>query len=150
MNKLILLLSVLILVISCSKETKYNNIPKISFLDLSHNLVKAGGDTLVKIRFDFEDGDGNIGFGTDNLFLMDSRSGDTIPFRIPEIPEKFNPKNGLKGVIVVEYPAALLLLRTDTAHLKRDTLTWAMFMKDEAKNASNVIVSTPLILVDSL
>jgi hypothetical protein len=139
-----------LVVFSCNKETKYSNIPKISFLDLSRSIVKAGSDSIINVRFKFEDGDGNIGFNTPKLIFIDSRSGDTTPFTIPVIPTEQSPENGISGVIVIDYNAGFLLLRPDTAHLKRDTLHWNIFMKDEAKNESNLIRTSDLILVDSL
>ena len=132
---------------SCNKETKYSNIPKIKFDRMSNSIIKAGSDSTIKIRIEFEDGDGNIGFGTNNLFLSDSRYNDTIPFMIPDIPEKFNPSNGLKGFIEIEYEAAFLLLRTDSLHVDSDTLYWDIYMKDKAGNASNTIRTSDLILV---
>jgi hypothetical protein len=140
-------LSLLILLLaSCNKETKYSNIPKISFLSISPSVVQAGGDSIVKIKFDFEDGDGNIGFGSENIFVKDSRDTSQIRFVIPTIPSKFNPENGLKGIIQIQYEAAFLLLRSDTSHLETDTLHWEIYMKDEAGNVSNIISTSDLIL----
>ncbi len=114
---------------------------------MSHSLVKAGSDSVIRIRFDFEDGDGNIGFGTNNLFLKDSRDTVFVPFMIPTIPDKFNPSAGLKGIIEVEYQAAFLLLRSDSLHLESDTLKWEIYMKDKAGNSSNTITTTQLVLI---
>lgn len=110
-------------------------------------MVKAGSDTDIVIRFDFEDGDGNIGFGKKNLVLRDSRFNDTIPYEIPTIEERYNPENGLKGIIQVSYSAAFLFLRTDSIHAETDTMKWFIYMRDEAGNVSNTIQSTDLILV---
>ena len=114
---------------------------------MSHGVVQAGKDTDIVIRFDFEDGDGNIGFGTKNLILSDSRFNDTIPYEIPKIEERYNPENGLKGIIQVSYNAAFLFTRTDSIHAERDTMYWNIYMKDQAGNVSNTIRTTDLILV---
>jgi hypothetical protein len=142
---LILSLSLLVM-FSCNKETKYSNIPKIKFLSSSHTSVQAGKDTNIIIRFEFEDGDGNIGFGTKNLILSDSRFNDTIPYEIPKIEERYNPSDGLKGIIQVSYSAAFLFLRNDSTHLESDTLYWNIYMKDQAGNQSNIIRTTDLVL----
>ncbi len=134
-------------ILSCNKKHKYSNIPKLTFKDLSDNIVKAGVDKVIYINFYFEDGDGNIGFGTPNLFLKDNRDTIWAPFTIPDIPSKFTPENGLKGVIQLKYNAAFLLLRNDSLHVNSDTLTWDIYMKDAAGNVSNTITTTPLILV---
>ena len=101
---------------------------------------------MVRIFIEFEDGDGNIGFGTENLFLKDSRDTVFVPFEIPAIDERYEPENGLKGIIQVDYESAFLLLRSDSAHAERDTLFWEIYMKDEAKNESNRILTDYLIL----
>ncbi len=146
MRKVLFFVVMIIAVVSCNKETKYSNIPKITFTALSTDKVKAGGDSIVYIQFDFEDGDGNIGFGTNNLFLRDTRDTVVVPFLIPTIPDKFNPSSGLKGVIQVDYEAAFLLMRTDSAHLETDTMRWEIYMKDKAGNRSNTITTSELIL----
>lgn len=131
---------------SCNKETKYSNIPKIKFLGLNTSRVQAGSDSTILIRFEIEDGDGNVGFGTKNLFLSDSRFNDTLPYEIPKIPENYNPSNGIKGIIQLEYNAAFLFLRTDSAHSSLDTLHWQLYLKDQAGNMSNIIQTTELVL----
>jgi hypothetical protein len=147
MQKMLLIVLTIALLASCNKETKYSNIPKITFNRLSHSVVKAGSDSVIRIRFDFEDGDGNIGFGTNNLFLKDTRDTVFVPFMIPIIPDKFNPSAGLKGIIEVEYQAAFLLLRPDSLHLESDTLKWEIYMKDKAGNSSNTITTAQLVLI---
>ncbi len=132
--------------LSCNKKHKYPNIPNLIFSNLSKDIVQAGSDTTIVISFRFEDGDGNIGFGTNNLFLRDNRDTVWQPYMIPSIPDKFNPESGLAGIITVGYEAAFLLLRTDAAHTETDTLSWDIYLKDEAGNVSNTITSTPLIL----
>lgn len=108
--------------------------------------IKAGDTGMVRIFIEFEDGDGNIGFGTENLFLKDSRDTMFVPFEIPEIDERYEPENGLKGIIQIDYESAFLLLRPDSVHTERDTLFWEIYMKDEAKNESNRILTDFLIL----
>ena len=146
MRNVLIIAIISLIAISCNKKTKYSNIPKITFKNLSHNSVQAGGSETVLINLLFEDGDGNIGFGTNNLFIKDSRFTDTLPYAIPDIPDKFNPESGLNGVIQINYEAAFLLLRSDTLHIESDTLTWDIYMKDEAGNVSNTITTSALIL----
>lgn len=134
--------------VSCNKETKYSNIPKIKFQTMNPGMVKAGSDSSVIVKFEFEDGDGDIGYNVNNVFFIDQRfASDTVPFAIPVIPDRFNPDNGITGIIQVEYEAAFLLLRPDSLHAETDTLRWDIFMKDEAGNISNLITTSELILV---
>lgn len=131
---------------SCKKNTNVSKIPAISFRSMDPASVKAGSDTTVLIKFNFEDGDGDIGFGTPNLFFRDSRDTIWAPFLIPNIPDRFNPEAGLKGIIQVEYEAAFLLLRNDSLHKDYDTLHWDIYMKDKAGNESNIITTPDLYL----
>jgi len=135
-------------IVSCNKETKYSNIPKIKFQSVSPAVVTAGSDSAVRVKFEFEDGDGNVGYNSNNVFFIDQRFPlDTIPFSIPVIPDRFNPDNGLKGIVQVDYEAAFLLLRPDSLHAERDTLRWDIYMKDKTGNISNLITTSDLILV---
>ncbi len=146
MNK-VFLLSVLVLILSCNKKSKFSVVPKITYKTLQPQILKAGastGGTTLSIYF--EDGDGDIGFGTYNLFLKDSRDGTIAKMKIPTIPDAYSPEKGLKGLITVDYLAALLILRPDTAHFNSDTLRWEIYMKDQAGNLSNTIYSDSLYL----
>lgn len=131
---------------SCNKSTNVSKIPAISFRSLEPQSVKAGGDSTVVVKINFEDGDGDIGFGTPNLFFRDSRDTVWVPFVIPNIPDRFTPELGLKGVIQVEYDAAFLLLRNDSLHTNNDTLYWDIFMKDADGDSSNFITTPPVYL----
>ena len=146
MRFLCLLLSIAVLSTSCKKNANVSKIPSITFRSMEPQTVKAGSDTTVLIKFNFEDGDGDIGFGTPNLFFRDSRDTIWSPFLIPNIPDRFNPESGLKGIIQVEYEAAFLLLRNDSLHLNNDTLHWDIYMKDKAGNVSNIITTPELYL----
>lgn len=137
---------VFILLFSCNKVNKYAVTPKISFFQMTVDQMKAGQDTTFFVYIKFEDGDGDIGFGTNNLFFIDKRDTDTVAYEIPAIPDRFEPKRGLSGSLQVEILAAPLILRTDTIHKERDTLVWDIYMKDQAGNMSNMVNSSPLIL----
>lgn len=131
---------------SCNKNANLSKIPAITFRSMEPRSVQAGGDSTVVVKINFEDGNGDIGFGTPNLFFRDSRDTVWVPFLIPNIPDRFNPEMGLKGVIQVEYDAAFLLLRSDSAHTNNDTLHWDIFMKDQAGDSSNVITTPDVYL----
>ncbi|MBK7763631.1 MAG: hypothetical protein IPI46_09700 [Bacteroidetes bacterium] len=111
-------------------------------------IVQAGssnGGTIIS--FIIEDGDGDIGFNTKNLYLKDSRDSTEIIMEIPEIPSDYGPNKGLKGTVTISYLSAWLLLRSDTAHINSDTLHWDIFIKDKAGHVSNTIQTEDLILV---
>ena len=135
-----------ILLLSCNKSTNVSKIPSISFRSLEPQSVKAGGDSTVVVKINFEDGDGDIGFGTYNIYMKDSRDSSVVLMKIPEIPSAYSPQNGIKGLITVDYLSALLTLRPDTAHINSDTLRWAIYIKDKAGHQSNTILTDSLYL----
>lgn len=146
MRRFLIVWCCLLVGVSCNKEKKYSNIPKLSYKGMDRNSIKAGDTGAVRIFIQFEDGDGNIGFGTENLFFKDSRDTQIIPFVIPKVDSRYEPENGLEGIIQIDYQSAFLLLRNDTLHKENDTLFWEIYMKDEAGNESNRILTDYLYL----
>ncbi len=123
-------------------------VPKITYNSMMPQILKAGASTGgTTIAIYFQDGDGDIGFDTYNLYLKDSRDSSIIKMKIPSIPAEYSPEKGLKGTITIDYLAALLTLRPDTAHIESDTLHWEIYLKDEAGNISNTIVTDDLLLL---
>lgn len=141
------LLIVLVLLAGCTRKSTLSEVPKITFNSLNPQVVRAGSSTdATVISFTIEDGDGDIGFGTRNLYLTDSRDENQVAMIIPTIPKEYSPQKGLKGNVEIIYLAAWLSLRPDTNHLTRDTLQWKIFMKDEAGHTSNTIYTDSLYL----
>jgi hypothetical protein len=146
MNKIFFILLILF-GLSCNKKSSFPIEPKITYNSMSTQILKAGssnGGTVISIYV--EDGDGDIGSGTGNLYFKDSRDGSTIKMTIPTIPTEYSPDKGIKGMIEVGYLAALLTLRPDTNHLESDTLRWEIYLQDQAGHVSNTVVTDDLIL----
>ena len=142
-----LMLSLLVIISFSCKKATLDVTPKITYNSMYPQMIVAGATTgSASIAIHFSDGDGDIGFGTNNLFLKDSRDSSTVIFAIPEIPMEYSPNKGITGTILVNYPTALLSLRADTNHLHSDTLCWEIYMKDKAGHISNTIVTDSLIL----
>jgi len=132
---------------SCSKS-RLSKTPKITYKSLFPRIVTAGASNeRTTISFIIEDGDGDIGFKSNNIYMKDSRDSSTVVLQIPVIPTEYSPERGIKGTVVIDYLAALLILRPDTAHIESDTLHWEIFIKDEAGNMSNTIITEDLLLV---
>lgn len=141
------LLILLLLVAGCTRKSTLSEVPKITFNSLNPQVLRAGSSTeATQISFTVEDGDGDIGFGTRNLYLVDSRDESEVAMIIPTIPQEYQPQKGLKGTVEVIYLAAWLSLRPDTNHLTRDTLRWKIYIKDEAGHTSNTIYTDSLYL----
>ncbi|HOZ51523.1 MAG TPA: hypothetical protein PLU17_06670 [Chitinophagaceae bacterium] len=146
MNK-IFLICFLLIAFSCNRKPSFSVIPKITYKSISSNLIKAGSsEQATRISLIVEDGDGDIGYETENLFFKDSRDSSIIKMRIPVIPSEYAPNKGVKGTITVDYLAAWLTLRPDTNHIEFDTLRWEIYMQDKAGNISNTIVTEDIYL----
>ena len=147
MNKIFILLIILFL-LSCNRKASFSVIPKITYKSISSNLLIAGSSNqATTISIYVEDGDGDIGYETENLFFKDSRDSSITKLRIPVIPSEYSPNKGVKGTITVDYLAAWLTLRPDTNHISNDTLRWEIYLKDEAGNMSNTIFTDDIFLV---
>ena len=141
------LLILLLFAAGCTKKSNLSEVPKITFKSLNPQVLRAGSSTdATLISFTFEDGDGDIGFGTRNLYLIDSRDSNEVAMIIPTVPKEYSPDKGLKGTIEIIYLAAWLSLRPDTNHLTKDTMRWKIYMKDEAGHVSNEIYTDSLYL----
>jgi hypothetical protein len=140
---------------ACKKKSD-SGTPSISFIALSPDSVRSGSnkDTTFLV-FGFKDGDGDLGNdpskGRYDVFLKDSR--DTI-FPIirlffPPIPDDArDPLNGLEGRGVIALRALNITTRQDTLHkLHGDTLTYKMWVIDQADHTSDTITTTPLYIL---
>lgn len=145
LSKIIVILALSMGLGACTKK-KFSDIPKLTFNNFSTNNVKAGSNEKLYIYIGIQDGDGDIGFGTNNLFFKDLRDSSTTNFQIPVISEQYNPKDGIEGILGVEYNASFLLLRPDSLHKENDTIVWEIYIKDKKGNKSNTVTTTPLYL----
>jgi hypothetical protein len=153
---LFLIFSSLFFVNSCKKITTLSPLPHVDFTnfsvydttDILGNKLKAG-----RLRFHFEDGDGDVGLDapvngqldSTNLFVTRNKikSGESIPdpkttdFRIPYM-ERLGRDKILKGTISVTF--------LYSAPLSSDTITYDFYIKDRALNSSNVATTSEIIL----
>ncbi len=147
--------------VSCTKIEHLSPIPSISYTsftifdttDILGNESKAG-----RLKFYFEDGDGDIGLkvpsegqaDSTNLFFSLYRKTDGVmvpaneddplypsPYRIPYM-ERLGQNKILKGTISVTF---LYLFYTPA-----DTIKYEFFLKDRALNESNVASTGEIII----
>lgn len=153
---------------ACQKETGKNPEPVITYLDYEKFENDQGKDSLVVIRFSFEDGDGDLGYtdadtlppfqigdpyfynlhtdfyemqGGNPVHYIDMFSGDTIHYsqRIPTLTPDGKYK-GISGTIELRVDFTLLQLNGYTpANFQMD-----FWVNDRALHHSNNI-STPQI-----
>ncbi len=148
--------TIFISIIACKKTTTNSPIPKIKFKSISPSTILAGKSNKFYLRFEFEDGDGDLGFEpndtTRNIVITDFR--DSIfkvdKYQFPLISTDNNPQNGIIGECIVELNGAFYNFRTDSFHQaeKKDTTIFEFYIEDKAKNKSNVEKSTPIYLIE--
>ena len=137
------------IVASCKKTKNNNNKPVITLQGLDSNTVVSGSsEDTVFIRFQVVDGDGDIAHdkgGDHDIYLTDSRTGEVLKYRYPDIPSgTINPEEGVNAFVTLQVLAAFLETRLD--HPMGDTLTYDLYVKDKAGNQSNVI-TTPKVYI---
>lgn len=149
---------------SCRKIEQLSNVPRIEFtsfaifdtMDILGNNAKGG-----RLKFYFEDGDGNIGLNppsgffsdTTNLFFTLFRKSGGImevapgndplkpsPYRIPYM-ERLGVNRILKGTISVTF----LYLE----YAPGDTIKYDFYLKDRALNESNIESTSEIVLSEN-
>lgn len=137
---------------ACKKENKLSKIPSITFLSAAPNTVKQGSATdTCWISFKFEDGDADINTtgDTTNIFIKDLRPGvnQTFKYGFPPIPDGFkDPAYGFKGTCIVGIDGTSLHFRDTVAHKEKDTISYEVFILDEAGHESNHITTSEVYL----
>jgi len=161
-NRCLLLITIVIMGLSsCRKIEHLPAVPSIEYLnftvfdttDILGNKSKGG-----RLRFHFEDGDGDLGLNapadstqdSTNLFLslyrktggimVPAAANDPLkpsPFRIPYM-ERLGQNKILKGTISVTF---MYLFYNPT-----DTIKYDFYVKDRALNESNVASTNQIIL----
>ncbi len=88
----------------CANNPGFSDTPEIVFAGFSADTLVQGDlntDSLF-IVLEFRDGDGDIGGGTENIIIMDNRTGDVYDFfKIPEIGDN-GSQNGIEGTITIK------------------------------------------------
>lgn len=158
---LVLILIIGLTLDSCQKIVQLPAVPHIEFTsfaifdttDILGNKSKGG-----RLKFHFEDGDGDLGLNSPSVNLTDStnlffslfrkRGGIMLPapdndplkpssYRIPYM-ERLGQNKILKGTISVTF---LYLFYSPT-----DTIRYDFYIKDRALNESNVVSTNEIVL----
>ncbi len=148
--------AVILLSYSCSK-TSDDIKPKISLLSFSKDTLKQGdlNQDSVFISFRFEDGDGDLGWGSSDLrrdiFVMDDRTNLIMDqFKIPDSPSS-NGKPITGQLTIRVYTTCCIFPNqippcTTPPQYPFDSLTLDIYLKDRAGNESNHIKTPRIIL----
>lgn len=140
----------------CTKIEKISEIPKIKFTEFTYK-DSVGFNHILNgtLSFDFEDGDGNIGFGIDSVskntvFIKKYKITNGVPinivlnenivnYKIPVFSTSGNRK-AIKGNICVKNLDEVFPIN------EGDTIMYKFFIKDRDNNNSNIDSTGYLIL----
>ena len=145
---------IITLITACLRPPDFPIEPEIEFISFSKSTLVQGffNDTTVVV-FSFTDGDGDLGSDTvQNVFIEDNRTGFEVEFTIPTIPSQGN-NNGISGEISIEIYSDCCILPDNpfpcqpSTTFPTDTLTYDIYIIDQAGNQSNTITTSPLVLL---
>ncbi len=143
---------------SCITPPDFSVVPEIEFISLSKDSLQQGTglNDELNVQFSFKDGDGDIGSDSITLFITDLRDGSMFQSKqIPFLPSE-NAANGVEGTISFKLNTTCCIgegsinccqLGACDALLKEQNLIYEIYIEDRAKNKSNVIQTTPIILI---
>lgn len=139
-----LLFTIAILFFTACKKDKYTTVPQISFKKLSHNAVDLSINSATPIvTINVTDAEGDLGFidGKDTAFIymknMLTNDFDSVPF--PNLLTA--AKSNFKADVDVTITKVLKCKSRPGFPLHTDTLYFQFYVKDFAKNKSNVFVT---------
>ncbi|MEP7164056.1 MAG: hypothetical protein ABI741_05135 [Ferruginibacter sp.] len=132
---------------SCNKD-KYTTAPQIKFKSISPNFAESSLTTVnkesaPKLTLEVTDAEGDIGFiqgfDTSMVYIKNLKSGNLDSFYLPDI--QTSAVKNFKGDVIVNLFDALECIDPGPARPRTDTLFYEVYIKDFAKNKSNVIVT---------
>jgi hypothetical protein len=149
MRNTIIILIISLIAVSCGKD-KFTSAPQIKFKSIkpdrapSNVIINSSDVPVLTINVTDREGDLGIVEGKDTsfLFIRHITLNRTDSFRLPDI-QSISGKNFESDIIVNMFD----VLRPDPRYTNRprvDTLMYELYVKDFAKNKSNVITAGPL------
>ena len=159
MNRLqfsIIIFVFIFFILNCSKTDSISNIPKIEYIGMNKTLMRQGSinEDTVWLQFKFEDGDGDLGYGSadtthTDIILKDSRTGNIQDkFNLPDLPPSEN--DAQKGVITIRILTTCCIFPKTPANWQPcsappefpiDSLQYLIYIIDRAGHQSNIIQS---------
>lgn len=136
---------------SCGE--KPSNTPFVEFVSLSKNYMVQGGLDSLYLKFQFTDGDGNIGSDTsDNIFVSDSRTGVIIAsYKLPDYLGNNSNNTSRTGEITLIVYSQCCIYNNGTSCQASTTeptkeMRYQIQVVDQAGNYSNVMETDEVIL----
>ena len=139
---------------ACSKEkdATYPATPELTYRSMSTDQVSYHDTSRWVMRYDFVDGDGDIGRDfTDSklaVTIINKTTNAEYKYPFPYVPEEARfGKKYLKGSGTVSFAKNVFFIpRADSIHMERDTFIYDMYVTDEAGNRSNTITTPPIYI----
>ncbi len=143
---------------SCTPDPSFSEIPEIAFISFSKSEMAQNSlntDSLY-LKFSFKDGDGDLGNAetlTENIILMDNRTGEVFDrYRIPEIPP-IGSQNGIEGEITLKVFTTCCIFPDSTPpclnppDYPTNQINFDIYMKDDSGNKSNTLTTEYITLL---
>ena len=140
-----LLFTIAILYFTACKKDKYTTAPQISYKSVSPNAVDLSSNSVTPaVKLSITDAEGDLGYinGSDTAFVymknLLTNDFDSVPF--PNIQTA--AKSNFKADIEVKIDKVLKCKSQPGFPLHTDTIYLEFYVKDFAKNKSNVVKTT--------
>ncbi len=144
----------------CVQPPDYPIEPVIEFISLSKNTMRQTplGQDSILITIGFTDGDGDLGFQSDepSIFITDGRdSFAKPPYRLPYIDQQ-GAGNGISGEISILLPTTCCIytdpltgfkLSCENVPVKQDSVFYYIRIRDRAGHYSNQIATPKIRLI---
>ena len=158
-DKSVWLLGLLLFVVSCATDPGFDNVPEITFLDISKDTLiqdNLNTDSLF-MRITFKDGDGDLGTENqnfkENIIVTDLRTGViSNRFNIPPIANG-GLNSGIEGEITMKIFTTCCIFPDGTppcqnpADFPTNALSFEIEMIDDKGNRSNKVTTSVVTLL---
>jgi hypothetical protein len=149
MRYLIIAVASIFIFISCKKD-KGNSAPQIKYKSITPTFLSSSSSSAIKTEVDFEitDADGDIGYNvgadTSYVFLKNILTGTMDSAVFPNLSAV--PKSNFKATVSVALDKVIKCKSLPGNVRHTDTLFFEVYVKDFAKNKSNVITTEDALL----
>lgn len=146
MKQLHALLVSALLFASCKKEGVESGPPEIALLSAGPNAVVQFEERVV-LRFSYKDPDGDLGQDDPDaytLWVKDSRLSTADGYHIPPLAPP-GEQLSIQGELEVELVPLFLL-----GNSGQETMTYTFHITDRAGHRSNEVVTSPIVITDSI
>ena len=149
--RIIFILVGILFIFSGCKKGKFTTEPQISYSSVNPNFTSVNvGAVIPEITFHITDAEGDLGLrkGVDTswIYLKNNLTGKTDSLSFPDLGT--SGKRNFKGDVAVSIATVLGCKPIPGGGLHTDTLYFDIYVRDFAKNKSNVITTGDPIMFE--